>query len=196
MSLHRAQRPLIGICGKAGAGKDTCGSVVQAFYAERSQAVLRYSFATPLKLALGAMLGIDPKLFESPEFKQQRHPALGKTYRELLQTLGTEWGRDVVHPDCWVLLAEERIGKRARDGIGTVITDVRFNNEAKWIKEQGGALIRVIREGDGERLGSTEASHASEAGISKLYIDAEVSAPGGEPEMLCSRFLEALQGLV
>lgn len=84
------------------------------------------------------------------------------TPRLLLQLLGTDCGRQIIHPNIWVnaLMAdykESQLGqaKRRRKGktfpIGYflpnwIITDVRFPNEAKAIKDKGGILIRVNRE--------------------------------------------------
>lgn len=64
------------------------------------------------------------------------------TPRMLMQMLGTEFGRDMVHPNLWVnsLMNEYKRQK-------WLITDVRFPNEAKAIKDRGGILIRLDREG-------------------------------------------------
>ncbi len=64
------------------------------------------------------------------------------TPRMLMQMLGTEFGRNMVHPNLWVnsLMNEYKRQK-------WLITDVRFPNEAKAIKDRGGILIRLDREG-------------------------------------------------
>jgi hypothetical protein len=63
------------------------------------------------------------------------------TPRMLMQMLGTEFGRDMVHPNLWVnaLMNEYKRQK-------WLVTDVRFFNEAKAIKDRGGILIRVNRD--------------------------------------------------
>ena len=109
------------------------------------------------------------------------------TPRLLLQLLGTEFGRDMVHPDIWVnsLMNEyiyysgyspgEYICKCDECGVTFtgakrsircsncnnfrqkwLVTDVRFPNEAKAIKDKGGILIRVDRDSD------SKDSHVSE----------------------------------
>lgn len=90
--------------------------------------------------------------------------------RIMLQTLGTEWGRDAVGPNLWIdcllrttatLLGEcdepapyaynplDGLRKRPLKGFklpaGVVVSDVRFENEFKQIHNAGGAVIRVIR---------------------------------------------------
>ena len=63
------------------------------------------------------------------------------TPRKLLQLLGTEAGRHIIHPNIWVnaLFADYEPDSN------WIITDVRFPNEAKAIKEKGGIMIRVNR---------------------------------------------------
>ena len=86
------------------------------------------------------------------------------TPRLLLQLLGTDCGRDIINPSIWVnaLFADylptvEFNGepKQVKDGFeypmknlqypNWIITDVRFPNEAKAIKDRGGIVIRVDR---------------------------------------------------
>jgi len=78
------------------------------------------------------------------------------TPRILLQLLGTEAGRNIIHPNIWVNALFADYKKIAYnwdcDGNTTVkgypnwiITDVRFTNEAKAIKDRGGIVIRVNR---------------------------------------------------
>jgi len=74
------------------------------------------------------------------------------TPRKLLQLLGTEAGRHVIHPNIWVnaLFADyPKIVDMDDKGLDVyenwIITDVRFPNEANIIKEKGGIMIRINR---------------------------------------------------
>jgi hypothetical protein len=82
------------------------------------------------------------------------------TVRKLLQIVGTEAGRKVIHPNLWViaLFADYKpLNEELRASIGNVldysdcdfpswiITDVRFDNEVEAIKKRGGIVIRVER---------------------------------------------------
>jgi hypothetical protein len=71
------------------------------------------------------------------------------TPRLLLQLLGTDCGRDIIHPNIWVnsLMGEydSLVPTRIKDP-NWIITDVRFPNEAEAIKKRGGLLIRVNRQ--------------------------------------------------
>lgn len=75
------------------------------------------------------------------------------TPRKLLQLLGTECGREIIHPNIWVnsLFADYVGGYNPKfedredklDMPNWIITDVRFPNEVKSIKDRGGVVIRV-----------------------------------------------------
>lgn len=89
--------------------------------------------------------------------KEEIIPAIGKSPRELMQTLGTEWGRNFVNEDLWLILARQRLLKL---GPGMVIADVRFDNEALWVRKLGGRIIHVRRD-----LAERVKQHASEVGV-------------------------------
>ena len=63
------------------------------------------------------------------------------TPRLLLQLLGTECGRDIIHPNIWVNATMADYTEHSN----WIISDVRFPNEAKVIKDKGGILIRINR---------------------------------------------------
>tara|TARA_R110000868_G_scaffold359380_1_gene621239 strand:- start:7404 stop:8174 length:771 start_codon:yes stop_codon:yes gene_type:complete len=80
------------------------------------------------------------------------------TPRKLLQLLGTECGRQIIHPNIWVnaLFANykgvERLMDRGEnrsyyeeDYPNWIITDVRFPNEVEAIENNGGIVIRIDR---------------------------------------------------
>ena len=67
----------------------------------------------------------------------------GFSPRLALQVIGTDALRDNFHPDLWFLTLRNRIRKNPNQNV--VISDVRFPNEIKFIKEQGGILIKVNR---------------------------------------------------
>jgi hypothetical protein len=76
--------------------------------------------------------------------------------RLIMQTLGTEWGREIIHPDLWVL-STFRNWNSSSDWI---ITDVRYTNEANEVLKRGGILIKVNRNSS-----SSADTHASEQGL-------------------------------
>lgn len=142
---------LIGLCGYAGAGKDTAAQVlIDEFFFQR------IAFADPIK---GALLALDPfvpgntegSFTRLSEFQKDQDWAQVKEYpevRRLMQIIGTEVGRNLFDPDIWVKLAEAKLLSTMSVG-HTVITDVRFPNEARLIKKHRGVLVRVSRPGFG-----------------------------------------------
>lgn len=140
---------LIGLCGYAGAGKDTAAQIlIEELYFQR------VAFADPIKSAL---LALDPYVpgdgtfIRLSQFIEDRDWAEVKEYpevRRLMQILGTEVGRNLFDPEIWVKLAESKILSTMAVG-NTVVTDVRFPNEARVIKKHGGTLVRVSRPGFG-----------------------------------------------
>lgn len=135
---------LIGLAGHARVGKDTV-----ARYLAAHLTLISYAFADPLKQALASMFNLTANQLEGTE-KEQPLPWLGKSTRELMQLLGTEWGRDLVHPQLWLLLAEQNLQLLAEHDQamkGVVIRDVRFDNEADWIRSKGGVIFHISRRG-------------------------------------------------
>lgn len=159
--------PLLGITGRAGAGKDTVARILAA----RHQYSI-YAFATPLYEMVRAGFGIDVHQLTRAQ-KETPIDWLGdRSPRHLLQTLGTEWGRTCVAADVWIRAAERNIdqhrahfGPRAR----VVITDVRFPNEAEWVRARGGLIWHLTRPDDG--LDGDAGAHASERGVPYAISD-------------------------
>ena len=148
---------LIGLHGLARTGKDTAATYLAAHYA-----LLSYAFAEPLKLAIAQMFNLTAEHIEGA-LKEQPLPGIGKSPRQLMQLLGTDWGRDLVHRELWLLLAEQNLHNLASllpDAPGVVISDVRFENEAEFIRQRGGVVIHIQRPN-----APGVAAHSSEAGI-------------------------------
>lgn len=167
---------IIGICGAAGAGKDTVAMRL------RDHGFFRVAFADPLYDMVSAMTGLRVEELSDRDRKEQKIEWLGKSPRQLLQSLGTEWGRQIVSEDVWILLAL----RTARAASRAVIPDVRFDNEAQAIRAAGGSVWRVVRPGI-SCLDPSTAQHSSERGISPELIDDVILNDGS---------LERLQGRV
>lgn len=151
---------LIGFTGRAGSGKDTAAS-----YFIQRQGYGRYALARPLKQMLSAGLGLDTADYATPEQKEAVIPWLGVSYRHCAQTLGTEWGRDLIDKDLWLKVAQKRLGYLLTHSPGVVVTDVRFENEAKMIRKMGGWIVHVTRP-TATALSEQAQAHVSERSLS------------------------------
>ncbi len=67
------------------------------------------------------------------------------TPRQIMQTLGTDWGREAIDQDLWTKVAAAKIEGLRDKGIDVVIDDLRFPNEYDLIASLGGTLVRVVR---------------------------------------------------
>jgi hypothetical protein len=83
------------------------------------------------------------------------------TARYLMQTLGTEWGRELVGGNIWLKLWGSSI-----DGAKVVVDDVRFPNEAAEIKARGGQMWLIERD---IHSSAQVLSHKSESGLGEDY---------------------------
>lgn len=66
------------------------------------------------------------------------------TPRQILQTLGTEFGRSISE-DIWIRIALEKARRVIESGRVAVITDVRFLNEAKALFDSGNEVWDIQR---------------------------------------------------
>lgn len=122
---------------------------------------VRLPFAEPMKLMVRPLLmemGYAPGEAKRLvyEDKEAVVPELGVSSRHLLQTLGTEWGRECVSPDVWLRVWRARAARFER----VVVDDVRFENEAELVRSLGGQMWRVQRAGV-----CNVSTHASEGGL-------------------------------
>ena len=131
---------IIGISGFAGSGKDTAGLALAELGWERR------SFADPLRESCSIVTGLPIDVFNDPELKNiPRDDLYGKTPRQILQTIGTEGWRYLIHPDVWV----DNFIRYANtsNAKGVYSCDLRFINEAKAIIEADGVIIHIDRPG-------------------------------------------------
>jgi hypothetical protein len=91
-----------------------------------------------------------------------------------MQRLGTEVGREMFGDDFWVETALDRIP----DGSKVVFSDARYPNEADAIRDLGGKIYRIEREGVGPANG-----HASEIALNDYDFDDRIDNSGTVEEL-------------
>jgi hypothetical protein len=140
---------IIGVCGFIGSGKDTIADYLTNFHGFR-----RESFANSLKDAVSQVFGWDRTLLEgrtkqAREWREQVDPWWSQrlnmpnlTPRLMLQLWGTEVCRKGFHDDIWIASLENKL-RNSTDDI--VISDCRFPNEIKSIRDAGGIIVWVKR---------------------------------------------------
>ena len=162
-------------------------------------------FAGKLKEIAAILIGCDVSDFEDREFKEKE---LGEewdrlTPRKLLQLLGTEAGREIIHPNIWVnaLFADYKVTNNCSqhsDGLwytsehgeaeskvipvypNWIITDVRFPNEAQAIKDRGGVVIRINK----PQLIERDFEHLSETSLDNYEFDHVIENNGSIEELV------------
>lgn len=153
---------IIGLCGRKGCGKSSVADSM-----ERVSGFKSYNFASPIRKALSAM-GIPEEALNDPKLKERPTSYVfgNKTPRQLMQLLGTEFGRDLVSKSIWVDHLIERIRKDGTKNI--VVDDVRFDNEVEALKLEGAHIVEVRRHDSFYRRDDV---HISEHGVSDDLID-------------------------
>lgn len=174
---------LLAMYGRARSGKDTA-----ADYLAQQLGLYKYAFAEPLKTMLKSVFGDH---FHEGD-RSGICPETGKSYREMMQTLGTEWGRNLMTDDVWINLVQKKwdwvkaggwaAGAPSFGGFsGMILSDLRFDSEAEWVRSQGGYVIEIKRDENPKSLIEKILSvagvevgipgHQSESGISHSLVD-------------------------
>lgn len=165
---------LIGLTGYAGTGKDTVRALLE------QQGYHGLAFADPIRQMLRNLLinsGAGEEWMDNRELKEAVIPSLGVSYRHMAQTLGTEWGRNL-QADFWLRIAGGYMADIASvpelyDTPRFVISDVRFANEAQWVRKRGGVIWRIERPGT-----APVRSHVSESEIYSFAPDVVIANNG------------------
>lgn len=193
---------IIGINGYAQSGKDTIGELIRQTdsswvikkWAGKLKTIASILTGLPVHIFED---GEAKNTYLGSEWSTVQHNPLNSitpfenidfvhmmSVRELLQKLGTDAIRDGLHPNAWVnaLMSDYKSQKfsgyigdtrQDMDASKWIITDTRFPNEAKAIKDRGGFVIRVDRPGL-EPINS----HPSETALDKWDFDYRIDNSG------------------
>ena len=155
-------------------GKTTIAKYIQVQYGFQP-----FKLATPIKGMLWSLLSDALPhstnvwaLLEGPTKEMPIKVLGGRSPRQLMQTLGTEWGRSM-DENFWVNIVLNAI----RNTELVVIDYVRFPNEYALLKEEGFSMWRV------HRGTATHQSHASEGALDAHEFERTLWNRAGVPEL-------------
>ena len=153
---------IIALTGPKGVGKS---SIAKKIESQDWQDRCILSFAEPLRRMASHLMPMQN--MTDPELKEAPIDWLGgKTPRQILQSLGTDWGRNMVSPTIWIDTMRRIITEQAFDTI--IIDDCRFENEADMVRDMGGIVVGLEREGI-----AYTGEHASEMPVkADMIVDA------------------------
>jgi len=98
------------------------------------------------------------------------------TPRKLYQTLGTEWGRNIIDKNIWLNAWQNKVKATAGD---IVVDDLRFPNEWGAVKVIGGTTVRIERQ-----ITLSAPAHSSEGGLAEFDFDYTISNDGTREELV------------
>lgn len=127
---------IIGLAGRKGVGKDTAADYIISHY--RFQ---KLAFADPLKEICRILFLLNDAQLYDPIEKERVDERWGWSPRQMFQKIGTDICRNHIRPDIWIHHMQLRIHPNKN----FVISDVRFENERKWIEENGGIVLFIDR---------------------------------------------------
>jgi len=169
---------IIGLVGNKQCGKDTC-----ADYLVTRRKFVKMAFADPLKESARCMMGFNDRQLYGDQ-KEVVDSFWNVTPRKFLQWLGTDIMRERFREisssdngDFWIKRFEKEI-KGKNDNI--IISDVRFINESKKIKELGGFLIKIKRNLEHDLV---HGEHISEIELLSIDSDYTIDNSGSFEEL-------------
>jgi len=135
------KRKLIGVSGYARSGKDTFFERSKLHLEKEGKKCIRFAFADALKHEVDSLLKEHVGISAFTEKTSEK-----EIIRPLLVTYGTEIRR-MLDPNCWIEKIQPNVIKELNQDKYVFITDVRFDNEASWIKMNGGIMVHIERFG-------------------------------------------------
>jgi hypothetical protein len=178
-----ARPAVIGILGKAFAGKTTLAKQLEA------RGWKRVRFGGPVKEML-KVLGLTDAQVDGDEKEVPLEILGGQTSRHAQRSLGTDWGRDTIHPDLWANVWLATVKKHLAAGHNVVCDDVRFPNELQAVRILGATVVRVRRP-NGPK--SKFPNHISETLMGRVKVDLALNNDG-TPADLFNKLAKAFPG--
>lgn len=158
---------VVAFYGYAGSGKSSCARVLQ------EDGYRHVPFADALKSML-LVLGLTHDQVWGDQKETPYDLLCGKTPRHAMQTLGTEWGRDLIGEDLWINAWKRSV----EDYQHVVVDDLRFPNEYELLRRMDAHIVRVVRRSVIPIVG-----HVSEAHVESMRPDFTIQNDGTLEEL-------------
>lgn len=169
---------IIGLSGKARSGKDTlAGYLKDSLNRKYNRDFKSFAFAEVLKHMCQKEFDLDDDQLwgdqkEIPDKRYKKRNGDGHwTAREIMQEVGAFY-RTIDH-DFWVKKLNEDITYHE----DVMVTDVRYINEADFIKKSNGFLIKVVRNVNNEIHGQNHESEINLDGYKHFDLNIDNSGP-------------------
>jgi len=160
---------VIGLVGRAGSGKDTVYEALKAALDDKT--VVRVAFGDEVKREVADRHELSVETIDANKDK----------FRNLLQEWGLEYRR-VNDPAYWIKKIKPQMDMFHKLADVIVITDVRFMNEADYVKDTcKGSLVKVL----GNKDKMLESSHQSETEMQDITPDYLLPNDKNNLDQLC-----------
>ncbi len=161
------------------------GKTTAARFLMNDHGYVKVSFAAPLRFMIERLLHSAGYTYNEIQWflnegKEQNIDVIGASYRKLARTLGTDWGRNLIHPDIWVRVVEQKI---IHIKAPVCIDDLRFPNELELLRRHDFALVKLVR--NTSRLDND--IHPSDLALRDFDDWDHVIENNGSLEELCSK---------
>ena len=197
---------LLGLMGPAGAGKDPVADTLVTL-----APMDRRAFADALRIEISEAFGLDVRFLQERALREK--PLMQLALRNCCDAEFADWATDLQgepavsprrimrrwgdwrrwqRPDYWLTRAEQARVAAIFDGHQAQLwTDVRYPNEADWVRSRGGMLWRIVRPGLEQ-----DRSHDSETAADRIEADATILNAGSldELRMRVVDLADALEG--
>lgn len=165
-------KKIIGLTGFARTGKDTfqARSEVLLKHMDKKFIAHRCAFADALKEECDEFLTKNMGISAFTDFTPDK-----EIIRPFLVTYGT-YLRRKMDQNCWIKKVEPLIASihSGEDKVDFIfVTDVRFKNEAEWIKSIGGHIINVSR----DDYGPANIEEEEQSKLIEPFVDHQISWP-------------------
>lgn len=150
---------IIGLSGKIGSGKDTAAELIEKQYIYKHKKI-----SDSLYKIVSNLTGSDVDYLKSRKGKSSKAQPFDMTVRELLQNIGMKMRE--IDEDFWLKLLFHNSGKE-----NIVISDVRFKNEADYIKNNNGILVRLEGNPTDIKIRDNIKNHISEVDLDDYEFD-------------------------